>query len=203
MIIAFYAGQQVGRGRAPKQDLPLSAGDTRLQPGRANELSITPAPRNDTARRDTDVPLVPRGSDDRGKTAEPPKAKDDSAKIEPPTAAENQPNAPESDSSTFVAQRDQYYLVIQHFRKSEREAAERAGRFLEASGIRCALLIGADVRLIATEPFDKGSRSADTRKREEQRSEGLKRQIRELGKQYNREGGGYVFDQPTLQKLSD
>lgn len=192
MLLSFYFGQQFGRARAPRENLPLDGREAALKApsrgGGEGVASIQSAPR----WTEPDAPLVPgRGS---GAGGTPPDARPGAAdSTEPPKA----PDAP-----VFEAQRGMYYIVIQHFPKGHRTDAERAGAFLKANGIDCALLTGADLRLIATDAFDRDNKNAETRKRELQRIEGLKRQVRELGKQYARDGG-YAFDQPSAQKLAD
>jgi hypothetical protein len=92
-----------------------------------------------------------------------------------------------------------HYVIIQHFRKQrEHQAALAAAQYLQENGVTCARLSGADIRLIATEPFLIKQDDKDAARRERERAEQFIQRIRGLGQQYNKklanEGKpGYTF----------
>jgi hypothetical protein len=100
-----------------------------------------------------------------------------------------------------------HYVVIQHFRKtSERQAARKAAEYLQGSGVACATMTGADIRLIATEPFLIKQRDAAAARRERERADRLMRRIKDLGQQYNKEllnqgERGYTFSDCYLFEI--
>ncbi len=100
-----------------------------------------------------------------------------------------------------------HYVVIQHFKKrSERQAALNAAEHLQANGVACATMTGADIRLIATEPFLIKQRDAAAARRERERADQLRRRIKELGQGYNNEllkrgEKGYTFSDCYLFEI--
>ena len=92
-----------------------------------------------------------------------------------------------------------HYVVVQHFpKRSGRQAAVDAAAYLQEKGVACATLSGADIRLIATEPFLVSQEDAVAARRERQRAEQFMQRIRTLGQQYGKklaqEGKpGYTF----------
>lgn len=102
-------------------------------------------------------------------------------------AAEPQP--------TFEFKPGYHYVVIQHFYKSRQADAVSAARYLRANGVSCVVTPRTrDVELIATAPFLLRQEDVDARAAERQRCDALKRQIKQIGREYAREHG-YAFDQ--------
>jgi len=87
-----------------------------------------------------------------------------------------------------------HYLVVQHFRKSQMEVAQKTAAFLRDHGIPCVIEAGVDLRVIATEAFDLQQKDAKARDAARQRLEALKARVRALGKEFAREYG-YAFEQ--------
>jgi hypothetical protein len=116
------------------------------------------------------------------------------------TASDPAPPPP----TQVTLQRGRHYVVVQHFNKSRQQAdALAAARFLQESGVPCATLTGADIRLIATENFLINQTDAAAGRRERQRANRLLERIRQLGQQYNREllnqgKKGYTFSECYL-----
>jgi hypothetical protein len=117
-----------------------------------------------------------------------------------PAAAEHSAEPPAPAAEAFTWKPGYHYIVIQHFRKSEEEAAKEAYRFLEANKVPAVITRGADFQLIAREPFLLKQDDAQARAAEDKRCEDLKRRIKELGKEYAKRQRAakkpeYTFDQ--------
>ena len=97
-----------------------------------------------------------------------------------------------------------HYVVVQHFNKSRQPAdAVAAGEFLQANGVPCARLSGADIRLVATQPFLVNQANTAAGRTERERSGRLLERIKQLGQRYNREllkqgEKGYTFSECYL-----
>ena len=106
--------------------------------------------------------------------------------------------------SQVTLQRGRNYVVVQHFNKSRQRAdALAAAEFLEANGVPCATLTGADIRLIATQPFLTRQADAAAARAEQERANRLLNRIKQLGQRYNREllnqgKKGYTFSECYL-----
>jgi len=97
-----------------------------------------------------------------------------------------------------------HYVFIQFFPKSKINDARAAAAFLQQNGLPCAIQsASADIRLVATEPFLLSDDDVATRQREKQRCDQLMQRIKQLGKEYARTGGGYVFDQCDPRKIGE
>ncbi|MFQ5807730.1 MAG: hypothetical protein ACE5I3_14890 [Phycisphaerae bacterium] len=100
-----------------------------------------------------------------------------------------------------------HYVIVQHFRKkSEREAALKAGRYLQENGVACARLTGADIRLVAAEPFLIKQRDAAAARRQKERADRLMRRIKQIGRQFNKDllkqgEKGYTFSECYLFEI--
>jgi hypothetical protein len=112
------------------------------------------------------------------------------------------------DKPLQVALRPGYhYVIIQHFKKrSERQAALKAAEYLQANGVACATMTGADIRLIATEAFLIKQRNSAAARRERERAGELTQRIKELGQQYNKDllkrgESGYTFSDCYLFEI--
>jgi hypothetical protein len=73
-----------------------------------------------------------------------------------------------------------------------------AARYLEANGIPCATLPGADIRLIVIEPFRLNQPDAAAAREERRRAERLLERVRQLGQEYSKQLAqqgrkGYTF----------
>jgi hypothetical protein len=110
-----------------------------------------------------------------------------------------EPPAPPPERPTVELRRGYHYVVVQHFPKRHRDHAERAARFLQDNGLSCALLSGADIRLVIAEPFliDQDDRAAS--RRERKRGEALVQRVKELGKEYRKHG--YAFEGAALREI--
>lgn len=93
------------------------------------------------------------------------------------------------------------YVIIQHFPKRDRKAAENAREFLQSNGLDCAVDVRKnEFRLIATQPFVFDAKDARAKRRAAQEAErGVIKRVKELGKQYARDHG-YAFDQAYLSR---
>ena len=111
-----------------------------------------------------------------------------------PSAAPPAGREPTGASAGFSFRAGYYYLVVQHFRKSQMEVAQKAGAFLNDHGIPCVIESGVDLRVIATEAFDLDQKDAKARDAEHQRLEALRSRIRALGREFARQYG-YAFEQ--------
>lgn len=130
----------------------------------------------------------------------------------PPGSSSSEQKAPidnkdaESQRSPTVAlQKGNTYIVVQHFSKNRRADAEAAALFLQNQRVPCALLVGNDIRLVATEAFLVDQRDKAAAERERRRLGTWLQQIKELGRQYDkmlREQGkpSYTFSEcyPTV-----
>jgi hypothetical protein len=184
VFVAFVAGRQYGgkSGGAPPQPIPSDlllgdGGETKPAP------AARPAETNRPGTRAAEAAAEEKTSPARPK--------------EPETAA----------TPTVALQKGYTYIIIQHFNKNKRADAEAAAEFLRTQGIASALLMGGDIRLVATEAFLIEQRDAAAAERERRRAGQLQQRIKELGRQYDkrlREAGepSYSFAEcyPSLMK---
>ncbi|MGE0479664.1 MAG: hypothetical protein AB7Q17_04235 [Phycisphaerae bacterium] len=127
-------------------------------------------------------------------------APDAGAKPEPVEPAPAVAPAPAT-RAPLVLEKGRHYVVVQHFRASEREAAGAATAYLQSHGVAVALDESPrEFRLIALEPFLLDQKDAAARQREQKRVDVLKQQIRALGREYARTAG-YAFDQCYERKF--
>ncbi|MBU0617309.1 MAG: hypothetical protein KKI02_06315 [Planctomycetes bacterium] len=121
-----------------------------------------------------------------------------------PRADRRMPDPASAAPSQVTLQRGRNYVVVQHFNKSRQRAdALAAAEFLEANGVPCATLTGADIRLIATQPFLTRQADAAAARTEQERASRLLDRIKQLGQRYNREllnqgKKGYTFSECYL-----
>ena len=108
---------------------------------------------------------------------------------------------------TIALQKGYTYVVIQHFQKTKRADAEAAAEFLRENRIPAALLVGNDIRLVATEPFLIEQRDAAAAERERRRAGQWLQTIKELGREYDKRlrelnKPSYTFSEcyPTLMR---
>ncbi len=144
----------------------------------------------------------PAAAGDDSSTSEPMR---DEATVRQSGADDSADRAASEPASTerprVTLQRGYHYVVVQHFNKKRQPAnAYAAAEFLQANGVACATLTGADIRVIATEQFLINQTDATSARRERNRAEQLKRRIRQLGQQYNKElqkqgKKGYTFSE--------
>ncbi len=97
--------------------------------------------------------------------------------------------------------RGYHYIVVQYFPISKEQAANDAALYLIENGVPCTILMGKDIRLLASEPFL--IRQDDTRagKRERQRADRLIARIKQLGKGYHLKGG-YDFSGAAASQVA-
>ena len=107
---------------------------------------------------------------------------------------------PRTNAPTVQLQPGLHYVIAQYFPKSKRRAAEDAALYLRQNGIACALLAGADIRLLATEPFHVKQDDSRAAAAERRKGDALVKRIKDLGKAYNRIGG-YDFSGAQLREL--
>jgi hypothetical protein len=106
--------------------------------------------------------------------------------------------------SQVTLQKGYHYVVVQHFSKNRQQAdAIAAAKFLRDNGVPCATLPGADIRLVATQPFLVNQTNAAAARNERDRADRLLERIRQLGQQYNKDllkqgKKGYAFSQCYL-----
>lgn len=181
LLLAFYVVFQAGRT---------------LETGRSTTEQTAPAMTEPRAAEPPPATRVER-------TQTPPAAVPETAapKSTSPAATPAAVSSGEREAAPSVELRAGYrYLVVQHFRKSSREAAEHAAAFLASKGLKVGLLGGADLRLIVDEPLlldqdDKRGRAA-----EQQRADQLIARLRALGKEYYVQMGTYDFAGCYLHK---
>ncbi len=199
LFVTFEAGVRSARLVATRAAQPSTPGDdARLaalaEPPAAPRSNATtpvgaaepPSSPTTSSGDAASMRVQPSGSPAR---AEPPGAARAETPVGPQPAAEEEPA-----DAAFEFEKDAYYVVIQHFRKSESAAADRAAEYLKSQGVDCTLRRrGSEIRLIATAAFRLSAGDAGARQRERQRLDELKKQVIRLGKDYAREGG-YSFD---------
>jgi len=178
LYIVFQAGRKLETGR--------SAPETTAPPA-TEPRAAEPQPRTRTEEVRTPPRAVPESV---------------APKSEPPSPAPAAAPSGEREVAPAFELRSGYrYLVVQHFRKSSREAAEHAAAFLASKGLKVGLLSGADLRLIVDEPLlldqdDKRGRAA-----EQQRADQLIARLRALGKEYYAQTSAYDFASCYLHKV--
>lgn len=199
LFVTFEAGVRSARLAATRAAQPTTPGDD----ARLAALAEPPAaPRSNatTPAGAAESPSLPQVS-----IGDPPPSRDQpsgsparaeisgAARTETPAAPQSAAEEEAADAA-FEFEKDAYYVVIQHFRKSESAAADRAAEYLKSRGVDCTLRRrGSEIRLIATTAFRLSTGDAGARQRERQRLDELKKQVIRIGKDYAREGG-YSFD---------
>lgn len=131
-----------------------------------------------------------------------PTADDNPSQNTPATPDANPTRSQTPQPPAFSFKDGYHYVIIQFFPKSKLDDARQAAEFLQSQGVPCVIQDAKrDIRLIAREPFliDQEDRAAS--RAEKQRAETLKKRIRELGKEYMRSGGRYLFSQPAERKF--
>lgn len=190
LAVAFQAGRQSARPRPSTAD-PVQTPVT--GPGAATDLPQRQADRLAAEHRlraqDVRVPTPPGGRDT---TAAQPPVDPRGPIVEPPPPPPTIPDA--------ELREGQFYVVVQHFRRSAAADAQVAADFLRQNGIPAVIRTGADLRLIAAVPFDLGQADAAAVRRERQRCDDLKAQIRALGQEF-RKLHGYDFSSPREQRF--
>jgi hypothetical protein len=113
--------------------------------------------------------------------------------------ADSASDAPGTSGATLTPGR--HYVIVQYFPNSRQRDAEKAAAFLSESGVPAAVFTsGPDIRLIALEGFWIDQPDGRAGALEQKRCDALKSRIRELGKEYARQGGGYALDAPRERK---
>ena len=177
VLVAFEAGGRYAVSHHPDS---APAAENAAAPEGGTESA---APAHETAapqpRRAAEHPTRAAPTAAREEVAQPP-PRAESENVRQPESAEIQPGYS--------------YVVIQHFRSSQVQAARDAGSYLIANGVDCFVLSGSDLRLVATEPFLIEQDNAAARSAQERRAEQLRERVRALGKEYARDHG-YAFEQ--------
>jgi hypothetical protein len=118
-----------------------------------------------------------------------------------------EPEPPPPARAQVTLKKGYHYVVVQHFNKSRQQAdATAAGKFLQTNGVPCARLAGADIRLVATQPFLVNQANTAAGRTERERSGRLLERIKQLGQRYNREllkqgEKGYTFSECYLNQF--
>lgn len=183
LVVTFSAGRHYGSLR------PGSTAGEQLEL-RAKAPAETSAPDNAlTAVQDSTTELI--GAESAGGPG---------AVGRSPDGARGVASEPaETETPRVALRKGCHYVIIQHFpKKRGRESALEAARYLRANGVPCALLSGADIRLVATEAFLIKQQDAAAAQQERQRAGQLMRRIKQLGQQFSKELAkqgrrGYTF----------
>ncbi len=163
---SFQAGRRSATPSAPEDPNIAALLDAEIHRG-AQQQPAQAAPAQAQPARPVATP--PAQSNDTARQPEP-------ARATPPPQSVTAPPEPQ-----LIAGR--YYVHVQYFPTRRVNHANAARDFLTGKGVECAVVRrSADLALIATQAFE-SSPAADR----------LKQQIRGLGREYAREGGGYDF----------
>lgn len=163
LAVAFSAGQRYGAARS---SVPEPVGPTLSGPQEASQAAEP-------------------GSAEKSPSAAPGEV---ARSAGPAAAAGQSAESAGRDAPRVTLRKGYHYVVVQHFHKTRgRQAAQEAAAFLQANGVSCATLTGADIRLVVTEPFLINQPDPDAARRERQRAEQLLERIRQLGRQYSRQ----------------
>lgn len=176
LVVAFEVGQRSARpSAAPQstQDVDAILGQSVGRDTTPSE--ITPAPRNPSQ-----PPAVPQ----RPRDTQPPQPAPQ--QTPPPT-----PRAtPEPAPARVTLEAGKYYVYVQYFPKSRRQAAEAARDFLRSKDVECVVHDQPDdLALIATQGFDSS-----------EQAQLLVRTIREYGREYGPRGG-YDFSGCLVRRM--
>ncbi|TWT41117.1 hypothetical protein RAS1_38100 [Phycisphaerae bacterium RAS1] len=121
-----------------------------------------------------------------------------SAAKPPPKTEEPKPAAPaepdESAGAKFDFKPGYEYLIVQHFTRAQKDAAEAAEAFLKSNGIDCVLLRGRELTLVCSEAFLLKQKDAAARSAAEKQRTQLKNRVRQLGSDFAKTYG-FAFDQ--------
>lgn len=196
-VLVFLAAPiwayRIGANRAPKPPANAGAPAASVEQGGLPDLRRGGNPAETKSGSEILVP----SQGNPPKVAVPSKSPDAPPQVLPETANKEEigpaRNAVEPPKAQF--QKGHHYVVIQHFRKSEREAAREAAEFLQTHGVGCFLDDrSVDLRLIATEPFLIDQEDAAAAREQKQRCEQLKQKIKQIGRDYVRtKPNGYTF----------
>lgn len=151
--LGYYAGQRIAglpEGGDPRDDLHLLAARPGLPvPPPAQERVSAPPP----APAESRIPprAVERDAPAAGDVEPAQRAleKPDNVRPEP-----SKPPVSPSPRTAFEPEAGKLYVVVQHFKLSDRKPADDAQRYLREQGVETALVRGSDLRLIAVQPFD-------------------------------------------------
>ncbi len=173
VVAAFQAGvrsmQPAGGSNGDLEELLAAVPQTEAQPA---EVRL-PTPARGRGAVPVVTPLTTPSSEESSAAPTPPSQDELLAPPETPT---------------LVA--GAYYVVVQHFPRRAREAAEAARAFLRARGVECVLHGGAgDWMLIVAQPFASEREAAK-----------LVSRVRELGKEYF-PTGRYDFKEAAARKF--
>lgn len=109
--------------------------------------------------------------------------------------------APAPAPSPVALQKGSHYVVVQHFGKGARDAANAAAEFLRGKGLRVAILEQRrDIQLIIDEPLLIEQKDRAAKDKAQKRATELKQLIKQYGKEYAKLGG-YGFDQCYERKF--
>lgn len=120
-------------------------------------------------------------------------------KEEPKTSKEEPKSAPAPEGDENAAAKVEFkpgyeYLIVQHFTRAQKDAAEAAEAFLKSNGIDCVLLRGRELTLVCTESFLLKQKDAAARSAAEKQRTQLKNRVRQLGTDFAKTYG-FAFDQ--------
>ena len=164
----FYAGQRSATpllNGGPSGDEAFD--QSQIEPEAPSEIDLTPGRRQSETQIFT--PVSPGN---------------ESPRATPPSARQTPPARTEPAQPAFEFQPGQYYVRVQYFRSTRMDHAQAAARFLGDNGVPCVIREAPqDIQLFATQPFASEREAAS-----------LCTRIKELGKEYAKDGGGYDFD---------
>jgi hypothetical protein len=192
LVVAFQAGTHVGRDAtsdAAGPPLPTN-------PGAAGIGEPPDAPVDEPGN---DGDLLPQRQP-RGHVAVPPARPGESSGASPKRSDAPSGKPEEASRPEFTPRPGLWYVIIQHFRRSEGDAAEKAATFLRSNGVACEIVHRASEHvLIASEPFNLGLKGAEL-DAVTQRLDQFKKRIKALGRTYS-VTGGYSFAELKEQKF--
>ncbi len=119
----------------------------------------------------------------------------------PQTAAKSEPHPRQAPAELprWEFEKGHTYVVIQHFPKSKRRAAEAVQAFLKQNNVDCIIKRGSDVRVISREGYDLKTASRPVIAEHRRALDRLKQKVKEVGHKYVQEfKGGYALDQCYL-----
>lgn len=187
LVVAFEVGQR--NARPPTVPPPTQDVDSIL--GQSVDRDTTPSEVDPAPRAPVRPPAVPQ----RPREAQPAPQQTPAPRPAPTPAPQTSPQqmpqpTPAPTPARVTLEAGKYYVFVQYFPKSRRQAAEAARDFLRSKGVECVVHDQPDdLALIATRAFDSS-----------EQAQLLIRSIREYGREYGPRGG-YDFSGCLVRRM--
>lgn len=198
VVLGAFAIGRATNGAAATNSTPDNRSSGAKSPSDAPASTAKPATRGAEPPRGHPEPIRTAATAPSSESAQP----ENQPEPQPakPVDSSPAPDEPQAGSAKMVAGFS--YIIVQHFPKSQRPAAEKALIFLREKvgpDQHVELLAGADLRLVVMDGFDIKSENATRAKQERDRQKQWLDYIKALGGEYEKIGG-YNFSKAYAQE---